>query len=281
MHFTATLLKITSLLSLAAASPLANARRDDAAATSTVSAPEPCPTTPEAGTYCGFINPEDPCAPQPKSQGAPVMSPDTVAAFSSYTPFQDMSLNSVAQTGYNTVFKNKTSAANVNDYVGLYLMDSYNVEYCAQKCNSVAGCNSFNVYVERDPSLNPTKNDSTAPTVWGYWCPDPASDVNFKCALWADGIWNSSATNYGQYRGGDFKVVIAGSNAYVKSSMFNSTSYQSGPASLSSSRPSSTNSSRPGASSPVPYTGAAGAGAVAKSSAWGVGLLAMAVMMVL
>ena len=31
----------------------------------TISSTSACPTTPEAGTYCGFINPEDPCAPQP------------------------------------------------------------------------------------------------------------------------------------------------------------------------------------------------------------------------
>ncbi|KAG9984167.1 hypothetical protein KCU72_g22087, partial [Aureobasidium melanogenum] len=39
-----------------------------------------CPTTPEEGTYCGFINPEDPCAPQPDGYG-PKVTPDTVSAF--------------------------------------------------------------------------------------------------------------------------------------------------------------------------------------------------------
>lgn len=33
--------------------------------TSTTSSSTSCPTVPEAGTYCGFINPEDPCAVQP------------------------------------------------------------------------------------------------------------------------------------------------------------------------------------------------------------------------
>lgn len=33
--------------------------------TSTVSSAGSCPTTPEAGTFCGFINPEDACAKQP------------------------------------------------------------------------------------------------------------------------------------------------------------------------------------------------------------------------
>jgi hypothetical protein len=34
-------------------------------ATGSVSAGSACSTAIEAGTYCGFINPEDPCAPQP------------------------------------------------------------------------------------------------------------------------------------------------------------------------------------------------------------------------
>ena len=33
--------------------------------TATTSSTSSCPTTPEDGTYCGFINPEDACAKQP------------------------------------------------------------------------------------------------------------------------------------------------------------------------------------------------------------------------
>lgn len=33
--------------------------------TATTSSDSSCPTQPEAGTYCGFINPEDSCAKQP------------------------------------------------------------------------------------------------------------------------------------------------------------------------------------------------------------------------
>ena len=38
-------------------------------ATRTTTAGQACVTQPEAGTYCGFINPEDPCAPQPDGYG--------------------------------------------------------------------------------------------------------------------------------------------------------------------------------------------------------------------
>ena len=38
-------------------------------ASRTTTAGQPCVTHPEAGTYCGFINPLDPCAPQPDGYG--------------------------------------------------------------------------------------------------------------------------------------------------------------------------------------------------------------------
>ncbi|THZ51773.1 hypothetical protein D6C90_01579 [Aureobasidium pullulans] len=256
MHFSRILLPIVSLVSLAASSPLQHGRRGDTAtssvqvsATSTTSSSTACPTTPEEGTYCGFINPEDPCAPQPGGQG-PTMVPDTVDTFINYKPFQSISLNNTYAPGYTTIFKNLTSAAkNPNNYIGLYYLDTYDVSACAAKCNEVSTCNSFNIYIERDPSVNPTKNDSTAPTVWGYWCPNPSSLTNYKCALWGDGIYNSSATNHGQHRG-DFEVVIAGSNAFVKNGFFNSTTYSSGSGVVPT-------MGMPSPSAVVSYTGAA------------------------
>ena len=38
--------------------------------TATTSSTSSCPTTPEAGTFCGFINPEDACAVQPDGMSA-------------------------------------------------------------------------------------------------------------------------------------------------------------------------------------------------------------------
>ncbi|CAD0083593.1 unnamed protein product [Aureobasidium vineae] len=260
MHFSRTLFPIISLASLVASSPLAHNERDVAStslrqpsATTTTSSDAPCPTTPEAGTYCGFVNPEDPCAPQPGGQG-PSVVPDTVSAFTHYTPFQSMSLNNTYTPGYTSIFTNLTAAANLNNYLGLNYLDTYSPSACAAKCNEAANCTSFNVYIERDPSQNPTKNDSSAPTVWGYWCPNPPSITNFVCALWADAMYNSSATNHGQYRGGDFEVVIVGSNGFVKNGVYISTNYWSGmPASVPTS-----GMPGPSASGIVAFTGAAG-----------------------
>lgn len=63
---------------------LATGYTTDPAVTTTASAPGACVTQPEAGTYCGFINPEDPCSPQPDGYG-PVPSPDTASAFLKYS----------------------------------------------------------------------------------------------------------------------------------------------------------------------------------------------------
>ena len=147
----------------------------------------------EAGTYCGFINPEDPCAPQPAGSG-PVPTPDTPDAFYAMPTFHAMasaaptcipSTSWSANSVYERNFTDLNAAVTTSNYLGYYTLESYNASACAAHCDSVSSCTAFNIYIERDPSVNPSKNDSTAPTVWGYWCPNPASTTNYKCSLWA------------------------------------------------------------------------------------------------
>jgi hypothetical protein len=272
MHFSRMFFSAISLSSLVVASPLGVTSL--LSATTTTSSDAPCPTQPEAGTYCGFVNPEDPCAPQPGGLG-PRVVPDTVSAFQQYQPFQSMSLNNTYVPGYTSIYTNLTAAANgLTNYLGMYYLPTYSPSSCAAKCNELSTCNSFNIYVERDPSVNPTKNDSTAPTVWGYWCPNPPSITNYVCALWGAGIYNSSATNHGQYRGGDFQVVIAGSNAFVKNGYYNSTSYWSGAPAYAG-----PTSGMPQPSGIVAFTG--GAGLPAVQWMWGVVAFVASVSMVL
>lgn len=174
----------------------------------------------ENGTYCGFINPEDPCAPQPDGYG-PVPTPDTASAFLAYAPFHSMAeaaatvVPSTSNGGeYIEVFADLNASVSTSDYIGLYTLESYDPASCASYCDSTADCEAFNLYIERDPSQNPSANDSTAPTVWGYWCPDPAAITNYKCALWGTSFDVSEATNTGDQRE-QFEVVITGSNGYV------------------------------------------------------------------
>lgn len=145
-------------------------------ATSTTTANQPCVTQPEAGTYCGFLNPLDPCAPQPDGFG-PVPTPDTASAFLAFEELHASAsaaptvIPSSEGTQYTQVFKDLDAATSAQSYLGLYTLKEYDVAECASKCDCTELCTSFNMFAERDPSLNPTNNDSTYdpgyPTVWG------------------------------------------------------------------------------------------------------------------
>lgn len=181
-------------------------------ATGTQTSGAACPTQPEAGTYCGFINPEDPCAPQPDGYG-PVSTPDTPDAFANNPEWTKDALGAVTPKGFTQSFKNLNGSVSAAHYLGLLTYKTYDVQSCANACSCTEGCSAFNFFIERDPSQNPTNNDNNAPTVWGTNCPNPASMTSFKCTLWGGPITAADATNYGQYRE-QFDVLIAGSNGY-------------------------------------------------------------------
>jgi hypothetical protein len=192
-------------------------------ATSTTTANQPCPTQPEAGTDCGFINPLDPCAPQPDGFG-PVPTPDTVAAFYNYSVLHDAakaapsvipSYADASGNPYVQVFQDLNKSVQAQSYLGQYNLETYNATQCAALCDCTKLCTAFNIFAERDPSLAPSRasDNSTAFTVWGYECPNPPSMTSFKCTLWGSYITAANAKNNGQYRA-DFHVVITGSDGY-------------------------------------------------------------------
>ena len=171
--------------------------------TATTSSSSACPTTPEAGTFCGFINPEDACAPQPDGYG-PKVVPDTVAAFEAYPPFHEQALAAVAPSGYAQTFKDLGASTSANSYLGLHTLRSYDTLGCSQWCDNTTSCTGFNLYIERDPALNPSDN-----------CTTVSSITNYKCTLWGSGVEAASATNTGGFRG-TFQVVVVGSDGYEK-----------------------------------------------------------------
>ncbi|KAI0160361.1 hypothetical protein GGR57DRAFT_499771 [Xylariaceae sp. FL1272] len=163
-----------------------------------------CPSPFEVGTYCGFINPEDPCAPQPDGYG-PKVVPDTPEDFQDSEVLKNLALSAATPKGYTQTFKDLDAAVNANTYLGLYTLTSYNVSGCAAACDSTDLCTAFNIYIERDPAWNPEQCS----------CSVPPSITNFKCTLWGSGVDSAAATNSGQSRG-DFEVVITSSNGYSK-----------------------------------------------------------------
>ncbi|EXF76160.1 hypothetical protein CFIO01_03553 [Colletotrichum fioriniae PJ7] len=145
-----------------------------------------------------------PCAVQPDGYGTQVQ-PDTVDAFQSFAQFHKEAQSAANPSGYANTFKDLSAAVNANSYLGLYTLKSYDVAACAAKCDATNLCTGINIYVERDPSINPS----------GCSCTNPASISNYKCTLWGSGVDKAAAVNTGQTRDG-FQVVITGSNGYEK-----------------------------------------------------------------
>jgi hypothetical protein len=163
-----------------------------------------CSTPYEVGTYCGFINPEDPCAPQPYGYG-PSTTPDTVDAFKANPVYHAFAKSAKTPSGYTNTFTDLNASVNANSYMGYKQMTSYDVASCASYCESTNLCTGFNMYIERDPEWNPDQCS----------CKNPTSMANFKCSIWGSGVQKEAAVNYGETRD-DFKVIIVASNGYEK-----------------------------------------------------------------
>ncbi|KAI4728672.1 hypothetical protein E4T49_03498 [Aureobasidium sp. EXF-10728] len=152
------------------------------------------------------------CAPQPTgvtgAYGPPAQaSDDTVAAFVANTAFAAAASSAPVPSGYSNTFTNLNASNNAYGYMGYTTLTSYDTEKCASKCNAINGCMSFNLYFERDPSVDPAAD-----------CPNPASYTMIKCVFWGGPVSSSNANNYGQWRN-KFQVAIAGSNGYTNQTL--------------------------------------------------------------
>lgn len=148
------------------------------------------------------------CVPEPTGNG-PIPSPDTAAAFQTYDVFANEANTAQIPTGYDNTFTNLLASYSgaTDAYMGYYSLDQYSPQACADICNEIDACLGFNIYFERDPTVNP-----------GSSCPNPPSTTFIKCVLWSTYLSAANALNTGQYRD-DFQVVIAGSNGYVKNTV--------------------------------------------------------------
>ncbi|KAI9704764.1 MAG: hypothetical protein M1836_006544 [Candelina mexicana] len=146
-----------------------------------------------------------PCGPQPDGYGPKPLN-DSVVAFLAYQPFADTANAAAANPpqGYTTTFQNQQGSVSANTYLGLWTLQAYDTIKCQQLCDAADLCTAFNIYFERDPTINPADS-----------CPNPPSFTNIKCTLWGSPIPVETANNKGQYRI-QFQVVITGSNGYTK-----------------------------------------------------------------
>ncbi|KAM0150301.1 hypothetical protein ACHAQE_008568 [Botrytis cinerea] len=184
---------------------------DDGGASSTTAKSTPTSTTtqnsvPTSSTAAvPYTTPDvsKACAIQPDGYG-PKVQPDDVATFLAYPQFHTDAKNAATPSGYTQTFVDLNAAVTAVTYLGLTTFTTYDVAQCGSLCDSTSLCTGFNIYVERDPYMNPSDT-----------CPNPASITNYKCTLWGSGVTAESATNTGQMRT-DFQVVITGSNGYSK-----------------------------------------------------------------
>ena len=127
----------------------------------------------------------------------------------SVTAYQNSNnaLNAVAAqaptpSGYVQNFKALNGATQQIGYLTYKIIDgtTYDVGACADFCNSETFCLGFNIYYERDGTVQPTSD-----------CPNPAPQTNIKCSLFGYPVSEVTATNQGQWQD-QFQVVITGSN---------------------------------------------------------------------
>ncbi|KAG9605809.1 hypothetical protein KCU77_g801, partial [Aureobasidium melanogenum] len=160
------------------------------------------------------------CAPQPAgATSAPTYAADAdnAANFLANTYYASVASNAPIPTGYTQAFVAQQASNNAFGYMGFDTFDDYNVNTCAQRCTAKYGCVSFNIYFERDPSVNP--DDAS--------CSNPPSSTTIKCVYWGGQVTLDNAVNKGQMRGG-FTVAIAGSNGYVTTQVSTPAGYQNG-----------------------------------------------------
>ncbi|KAG9653644.1 glycoside hydrolase, partial [Aureobasidium melanogenum] len=163
-------------------------------------------------TPLAVIGKRSACAAQPTGvTGAygPPEDPeaDTVAAFTANAAFAAAASSAPTPSGYSNTFTNLNASNNAYGYMGYTTLNSYDTNLCASKCNAINGCMSFNLYFERDPSVDP-----------GTGCSNPSSVTMIKCVFWGGPVSSSNANNYGQWRN-QFQVAIAGSNGYMNNTL--------------------------------------------------------------
>ncbi|THV78875.1 hypothetical protein D6D29_07325 [Aureobasidium pullulans] len=143
------------------------------------------------------------CAAQPTMANVYNIDVSSASAFRADTIAAGKANNAVTPSGYALNFQNSGKASSAYGYLGYQTVPSYDPSICANKCNSITGCLAFNIYFERDPTVEP-----------GTGCTNPSAFANIKCSYWGGNLDTTTLTNGGQMRS-SFEVAIAGSNGYT------------------------------------------------------------------
>ncbi|TGO90243.1 hypothetical protein BPOR_0073g00180 [Botrytis porri] len=173
------------------------------AATSSAAAAVTTKTTLATKRKTGQLEARDSdCSTQPATIYTGTNPADDPESFLAYQPFADTANSAATPSGFTRSFVNLKASNNALKYMGFTQLPTYDTKVCASKCSDITGCNAFNIYYERDPSVDP-----------GASCTNPSSMTNVKCVFWGGALDAKTAVNDGQWRS-TFRVVIAGSNGY-------------------------------------------------------------------
>jgi hypothetical protein len=129
---------------------------------------------------------------------------DTTLAFLQDPNFSISALDAPVPSGYTLAYANERASSVSDKYIMYSELQDYGTTNCSKQCDRTAGCEAFNIFFERTPTLN-----------LGPECKTSLSSTVIKCVLWGSRLDGLDATNRG-YTQWDFDVVIAGSNAYNK-----------------------------------------------------------------
>ncbi|KAK0557138.1 hypothetical protein OC844_005658 [Tilletia horrida] len=151
------------------------------------------------------------CGTQLPTSGPLVNNPDTPDAFRADQTLYGISKAAKTPYGFNRNYAGLTAVyetKQANAYLGNLRLQTYDPSICANSCQQdITGCQGFNIYFERTPSINMLGVDLTK-------CNNPPSITRIGCQFWGTALSIEGATNAGQLRGNYFKTARAGSNAY-------------------------------------------------------------------
>lgn len=82
--------------------------------------------------------------PQPTGSG-PVSSPDTPAGYRQNSAYGNAAKTAATPSGYMNSFTNLTGATSAYAYLGFSSITTYNPATCATQCNTINGCQAFNI----------------------------------------------------------------------------------------------------------------------------------------
>ncbi|OAL04948.1 hypothetical protein IQ06DRAFT_102772 [Phaeosphaeriaceae sp. SRC1lsM3a] len=154
-----------------------------------------------AATFAPHSEDVGACKPLPHGHG-PQPSDDSPIGFLNFPEFSNLARNVTTPSNYSKIYEDEHASTAADGYLGYDALEAYSTTECAGRCDSTDGCEAFNIFFERTPTLNV-----------GPACNNSESSTTIKCAFWGTQLEASDATNRG-YERWEFGVVVAGSNAY-------------------------------------------------------------------